>query len=253
LLALLVVLPALTAGCGGGGTATRPVSSVPRTRSATPASSRPRIALRRLIDAAGSNDAAGMWTTLSLSTRRQLGPTLADFRAGSAGPLSRQLAPLAAGMLRVFLEERITETLAVAAVSRPLRVAGRRRLLVYGAAVRLEAGGWRVVIDPSLLIKATLPQPRRRVYQRTKVLAEVAARAPVSAAALWFDGRAFPAEGAGPDPEHVGLLGEAPQPLHDGPHTVVVFATAGPSAGARAWTFDSYGGPYRKSLAPLGP
>ena len=127
-----------------------------------------------------------------------------------------------------------------------------RGVSVYATAFRYERGGWYVAIDPSLRIQATLPRPGSRIFQRTKVLAEVAARVPVTSASVWFDGLVLPAEGATTDPEHAGVLGEAPQPLRNGRHTVVAFATTGRSAAARAWSFRSYGGPYRGSLAPYG-
>ena len=185
-----------------------------------------------------------MWATLSAATQRHLGPTIDGFRARSAGALRRELAPFAHEKVRIFLEEQTDVDLAVEGIS--------GGAAVYAAAFRYEQGGWYVAIDPSLRIQATLPRPGSRIFQRTKVLAEIVARVPVTSASVWFDGSFFPAEGARTDAEHAGVLGEAPQPLRSGRHIVVAFATAGESAAARAWSFTSYGGPYRGSLAPYG-
>jgi hypothetical protein len=196
-----------------------------------------------MIAAAAAGDAGGMWATLSDATKHRLGPTPAAFRAHSFRSLAVQLAPFAHGS-RVFLEELTEPNLAVAAVSTRKGTGSGRRLLAYAAVFRHEGNAWLALLDPSIRIRSTLPPPGGRIFQRTKVLAEIAAPAPIAVAALWFDGLAASAEAAGADPRHAGVLAEAPQPLHDGWHTVVTFATAGASAAARAWTFPSHGGPY---------
>ena len=192
---------------------------------------------------AAADDPAGAWALLSRATRRRLGPTPAAFRAHSFHSLASQLAPFA-HHARIFLDELTEPEFAIVAVSVTEHVGTGSRVVVYAAAFHREGTSWLAVIDPSVRIKATLPQPGGRIFQRTKVLAEFAARAPLTAAAFWFDGAAVAASGAGVDSEHAGMIAEAPQPLHDGWHTVVAFVAAGRSAAARAWAFRSYGGPY---------
>jgi len=192
---------------------------------------------------AAADDPAGAWATLSRATRRRLGPTPAAFRAHSFHSLASQLAPFA-HHARLVLEELTEPEFAIAAVSVTEHVGTGSRVVVYAAAFHREGTRWLAVIDPSIRIGETLPRPGGRIFQRTKVLAEFAAHAPLAAAAIWFDGAALPGSGAGVDPEHAGVLAEAPQPLHDGWHTVVAFVAAGGSASARAWAFRSYGGPY---------
>jgi hypothetical protein len=213
---------------------------------------RPKQALIELIESAGVRDHDAMWRTLSRSTRRRLGPTVGAFGARSGPSLARRLGPLARARYRVILEEQITLRLAVAAIAGEYVVSGRREFAAYAAALTLESGTWRIVLDPSVRIVAARPNPGERVVQRTQLAADVATPGPIEEAGMWIDGRAFPAKCGSTDAKHLEMWGEAPQPLRNGRHTVVAFASAGQNASALAWTFIVQGGKRGQNTPPKG-
>ena len=198
----------------------------------------PREALVRFVEAAGDADARGMWSELSTPTRRRLGPSFARFRAGPAHELHDGVGSYSRRSYVVILDERVTTAFAVAAIAGRRTVEGRAEHGVYAVALRLERGAWRLELAAPIRIRAIRPVPGEAVRRRTQLAADVAAHASIVEAGMWFDGRAFAARGGATDPRHLGMFGEAPQPLRRGVHGVVAFAAAGGTATALGWAFS---------------
>jgi hypothetical protein len=203
---------------------------------ATPDSTERVRAVDRLVRAAAVDDEPAMWAALSRVSRRRLGPTLADFRRHGARGVRDEIAPFAQGSYRVMLDANVDRGLGVVAI------AGGREHGALAVPVRRERGVWKAEIDPAVTVEAVRPVPGERVLRRTQVFAEVSAPGKIDGAAMWFDGRLFDARGYwSPNKKRMSLWGEAPQPLANGRHTVVAFATAGPEAAANAWVFTARG------------
>jgi len=206
------------------------------TVAARPDSAQRIRALEGLFEAARANDEPGMWAALSRVSRRRLGPTLADFRRRGARGVRSSVAPVAYGSQRTFVDVVVGRGLAVVAVK------ARNTGAVFAAPLRSEKSVWKVEIDPAFTIEPVRPLPQERVLRRTQLAAEVVAPRKIDDAAMWFDGLPFEARRYwSRDRERMSIWGEAPQPLADGRHTVVAFASAGSEASANAWTFRSYG------------
>jgi len=189
-------------------------------------------ALERLVQAARANDEPVMWASLSRASRRELGPTLADFRLRGARGVRDTLAPLAGH--RVILDTAVERRLAVVAIA--------NRGQAFAAPVRQEGAAWKVELLPDFTVEAVRPLPGERVVRRTQLAAEVVAPGKIVGAAVWFDGRLFDARLYwSPDGKRMSMWGEAPQPLANGRHTVIAFASAGREAAANAWTFTARG------------
>jgi hypothetical protein len=238
-LALPVVAAALGAGCGAATDAPESGSN-----SATTKVVRASVAVLRegalaeLVRAAGADDEPKMWAALTQASRKQLGPSLAEFRSVNAGGLRATLAPFARSPYRVILNQVITLDMALIAIEGTQAVDGKREYAAYAVPLRREHGKWRMQVDPLLTIEAVRPIPLGQVRERTQLFAELAAPRAIDDAALWFDGTAFSARGYfSTDRKRMSVWGEAPQPLKKGHHTVVAFARAGPDAAATAWTF----------------
>jgi hypothetical protein len=178
-----------------------------------------------------------MWGDLSAASRRRLGPTLARFRTGAAHEFQEDPGSYARGRYAVVLSQRVTASLAVAAIGGTRTVDRKAEHGTYAAAFRFERGAWRLELRGPVRIEADRPDPGEVVRRRTQLAADVAAHAAIVEAGMWFDGRAFPARGYSTNPRYLGMWGEAPQPLRPGHHTVVAFAAAGGTATALGWTF----------------
>ena len=193
----------------------------------------PRLeALERLLGAVERNDEPAMWATLSPTSRRRLGPTLADFRARGARGVRSSLAPFVGRSPRVIVNVTVDRGLGL------LAIGGGRGRAAFAAPLRRERGAWKVEIDPVFTVQAVRPLPDENVRKRTQLFAEVAAPQRIDASGMWFDGLPFYARTySSRDGKHVSMWDEAPQPLTRGRHTVVAFASAGPEAAANAWVF----------------
>jgi hypothetical protein len=203
------------------------------TAAAAPDSTKRVRALHRLVWAAGANDEPAMWTMLSRVSRRRLGPTLADFRRRGARGVRAGVLPFARGY-RVVLNTDVDRGLAVVCVA--------KQNDAFAVPMRRERGVWKVEIVPVFTVEAVRPLPGERVLRRTQLAAEVLAPGRINGAAMWLDGRFFDARLYwSPDRKHMSVWGEAPQPLANGRHTVVAYASAGPEAAANAWTFTVRG------------
>jgi hypothetical protein len=201
----------------------------------TTAATAPESALRlrafeRLLDAAAAGDEPAMWAALSRVSRRRLGPTLADFRRRGARGVRDGLAPFARASYRVILNAPVGRMLGLVAVA--------RRNDAVALPVRREGGAWKLEIDPVFTVEAVRPLPGERVLRRTQLFAEVSAPGKIDGAAMWFDGVFFDARGSwSPNKQRISIWGEAPQPLRNGRHTVIAFASTGSEAAANAWVF----------------
>jgi hypothetical protein len=191
-------------------------------------------ALDRLVRAAGANDEPAMWAALSRVSRRRLGPTLAEFRRRGARGVRAGVAPYLDGSYRVVLNADVGRGLGVVCIA--------KRNEAFAVPVRRERGVWKVEIVPVFTLEAVRPLPGERVLIRTQLAAEIVAPGRIDDAAMWLDGRFFDARLYwSPDRKRMSIWGEAPQPLANGRHTVVAYASAGSEAAANAWTFTVRG------------
>jgi hypothetical protein len=188
---------------------------------------RPGGVLQDFVRAAARGDGRRMWERLSAPTRRRLGPSIAGFLRGAAPTLREDLQAIGRRH-ELILSQTIAPPFAVAAV------AGDGR--VYAAALREEAGLWRLELGSSVQVEPLRPKPGETVARRTQLAAEVRAGAPIIEAGLWLDGLAFPTRGGGPTANALTMFGETSR-LRRGQHSVVAFASTAASATARAWAF----------------
>ncbi len=188
-------------------------------------------AVEQLLHSAAAGDEPAMWATLSVVSRRRLGPSLADFRSRGARGVRAGVAPLAPSY-RVILNAPVDHGLGLIAIA--------NRNDALAVPVRRERGVWKVEIDPIFTVEAVRPLPGDQVLRRTQLFAEVSAPGKIDDAAMWFDGRFFlDARGYwSPNKQRMSLWGEAPQPLRSGRHTVVAFASTASEAAANAWVFN---------------
>jgi hypothetical protein len=217
---------ALAAGCGGGEKATAPPTSTTTAR-------QPRDpgldAVTRMIRATRTRDRAALWALLSEPARRRLGPTLADFRKGSAPKLERALRPFRKTGFHVDVSERITGRFGVVGISSGSHV--------YAAPLRLELGSWKLDLGRSPPLAIRVLGPDVGSVSRVQQIAFEVRGAPGGATAiLYVDGvnlRSREAVARGTATVYSNLE----SPLTPGPHSAVAFATRGDSAVAKAWTF----------------
>ena len=224
--ALLAVLLALVlAGCGRGDTASNTA-----TPSETQAPDPGRDVMSAFVAAAAARDAGAMWELLSEPSRRRYGPTLEEFETGEARALRRTLAPYAAGALPVEVSERIDDRFGVVALSR-----GKR---AYASPLRLEGDTWKVELPGRLAIAVSGPPPGSKGKFADQIGVELVGRAGGGAAVLYLDGVTLPDPKIFSSPTRATVFANLPNGVAPGRHTVVVFATSGERAAARAWTFQ---------------
>jgi hypothetical protein len=238
---LVVCLLALLAvGCGGSGeraSAVGDAATPARPPAASTADPRPGRVLLRFVRAAGRGDARTMWTLLSAPTQASLGPTYASFRRGAAFEFREgfgSVAPTA----RVILSRTLNGRWAVAAVSGPRVVEGEREHFAYGAALVRERGGLRLELG-GLVFAGHRPEPNTTVdAARPQLSVRASAGQNVADVHAWLDGRALAtARGAEDPPFTATIRGVPARPLAPGLHEAVVFAAAGQTAAASAWSF----------------
>lgn len=194
--------------------------------------------LTSFVEAAGAGNAARMWALLSASTRERLGPTPAAFRARRAKQLEKALGSFARrGAYELILAEPINAVWGVAAVAGERLVQGKSEYAAYAAALRFEAGRWKVELDAPVRLRPLAPDPGATKKAHPQLAVEITAGVPIREGGLWLDGIAFPADGGGFDDKHFTIFGEPFDAVANGEHSVVAFAIAGKSATATAWTF----------------
>ena len=246
--ALLIVALAL-AGCAeDGGEERAATESQTRTEAATtetaPTTTEPEPfptttpgrVLTRFVRAARAENVGAMWELLSIPSQRRLGPTLEAFRAAGGRRLAQELGRFLPGRSRVFLEEPITGTFAVAAYGGRTELGERRPFASYAVALRLEEGGWRIELGGPVELRPLGPDPGETQSGPFQLAAGAKANAPIMEGGLWLDGRAVPGRTAG-QPNDVTMFSDARGRVPAGPHAVVAFAATFADASALAWNF----------------
>jgi hypothetical protein len=156
------------------------------------------------------------------------GSTSADTQTAlrqTAADAARALAP--AGTRVEFVAETGTG-LAVAGYAKGRAVSAR--------VLRATNGRWRALpIGRTVRIRPLGPDPGSTVSPGAiQVAAAFSALQNVEEGGIWLDGKALAAEPHGTPREYTAF---GPATVRRGSHTVVAFASAGPSARAVAWSF----------------
>lgn len=211
-----------------------PTTTASPTGEASPAPG-PGRTLLRFVKAAGRGDADAMWALLGAPTQASIGPTLEDFRTGSAEDLRRGLGSLAP-TARVILSQRVGERWGAAAVAGRRKLGGRTEEFAYGAALAPEGGGWRLELGGVVLTRLK-PEPLAVVGQSPAVGVNVGAAGDLNELLMWLDGEALGVDRGGATPFTATLSGRVTGPLSAGRHAVVAFAATSDTATATAWTF----------------
>lgn len=214
-------------------TETAPTTTAPEPFPATT----PGRVLTRFVRAAGADDLEAMWELLSVPSQRRLGASLEIFRTGAGRNLATELGRFVRGRSRVFLEEPITGTFAVAAFGGRTAVGNRRPFASYAVALRLEDGGWRVELGGPVEIRPLGPDPGETQSGPFQLAAGVKANAPIVEGGLWLDGQALPGRTAGNRPSEVTMFTDSQGRIPAGPHAVIAFAATFADASALAWNF----------------
>ena len=238
------VLGACTHG-GGDEEGVEPIDTR-KTGHATPTPHEPEVpygdegarTMTHVVEAAGRGNAPAMWKLLSKSTRKRLGPTQNEFRAGAAQGFREGVGSFArAGRYKLILAEPINLDWGVAAITGRPKVEGRREFAAYAAALRAEDGTWKLELGAPVRLRPLSPDPGATKKQHPLLAVEISSKAAIAEGGLWLDGTAFPAEGGGSDARHFTIFGEPGNALRRGRHSVVAFGIAGKHATATAWTF----------------
>jgi hypothetical protein len=218
---LLGAVALALAGCGGG-------SGSPADSGSTKARDPGRDVMTALVEAAQKNDTRTMWALLSRPTARRYGPTYAAFKRKHAPALRRALLPFAGGKLPVQISENIGFGFGVVALARGTHA--------YAAPMRKEGDFWRVELGGPFRIDVLGPPPNSRGKFLKQIGIETHGPQKYGVALLYLDGVALDAKPyAGPRSSTVYANFE--QKLTPRLHTVVAYASSGPYAAARAWTF----------------
>ena len=229
-----VALALLLAGCAGGdGDAAPPAQTSPAAAARSVDDARPGRTLLTFVRAAGDGDAEAMWGLLTRETRASMGPTLEQFRTGTAVELEEGVGSVA-DTAEVTLSRRVGEW-GVGAVSGERTVEGEREDFSYAAALAREEGRWKLELG-ALVIGSLRPEPLEETTSRAPFAATVNSAERVEAVAVWLDGREVPVPQPAATAFTVSVRGIT-EPLDPGRHELVVFAATADAAGAIAWPF----------------
>jgi hypothetical protein len=178
-----------------------------------------------------------MWTLLSAPTQASFGPTYAIFRRGVAFEFHEGVGSLAP-QARVILSRTLPRGWAVAAVAGERVEEGEREYFAYGAALVREGGALRLELG-GVAFSDHRPGPNDEVSEsRPRLAVRASAGMNVTEVRAWLDGRALPAGRGASDPPFTARIRALPgRALAPGRHDVVVFAAAGRTAAASAWSF----------------
>ena len=242
----LCALALLLAACGGGGDGDDPQPAPPPPNAdAAPqppptaeeygeADPAPGEVLLRFVRAAGENDVDTMWELLGTQTRASLGPTLADFRTGTAVEFHEGLGSLAP-TAKVILS-RTVDPWGVAAVSGTRTVEGNEEFYAYGVALREEEGQLKLDLG-GIILTQLKPEPQAETDAQPEIGASAGADNAVGGVLVWLDGEPLATERSGDTPFTATVKGKPTQALAPGRHVVVVFTSTSETAGAIAWPF----------------
>jgi hypothetical protein len=222
--AALALLVLALAGCGGGGKTTTNAVTTVALPTTTTAGDQGKGVIDALVAAARAHRTDAVWGMLSTTSKQRLGPTLAAFRR-SAGPT---LAPLAAlGPYKEVVSERITPEFGVVAVDD-----GKE---VYALPLRLEGSTWKAELGGPVTIKVLGPQPGSKGLV-AQIGVGVGGPSGVGTAVMYLDGQTENPK-VYTTATNSTLVSDFDPALPAGRHTVVVFATDGREAAAKAWWF----------------
>jgi len=193
---------------------------------AAAATAGPAAALDRLLAAAKAGNANAQWAGLAAATRLHYGSASAFV----ASPAGTQLAATGRGPHRPLVEEPFPNGGALVAVTTARGA--------YAAAMHLERTGWKLQLDPNVLLQPISPAPGSVSRQVVQVAAQAMLPDPVDSGALYLDGRPLTVKGGAVNGGRtVTLFANLAQGVPKGRHTLVAYARGGAHAGALAWTF----------------
>jgi hypothetical protein len=195
--------------------------------------------LLSFVKAAGRGDADAMWSMLSEATQASVGPTLDDFRGGTAGDLENGLGTLA-GTAKVVLSRRMPDDWGVAAITGERDIDNRMEHFAYGAALIEEGGKWKLELG-GVVITGLKPEPLAETDARPDIGANVGAGGDILQTGMWLDGEPLPFTRQGNAPFAAQLVGNLDHDLKPGRHVVAAFGSTDISASATAWTFSVQG------------
>jgi hypothetical protein len=187
---------------------------------------RPAVAFEQLLAAAKAGNSAAVWSRLSAATRARY-PSPSAFAKSQAGVA---LTAAARAPHISLVDQTYPSGGALEAVK---TAAG-----VYGAALRIEGGRWKLQLEPDVLVQPISPTPGTVNGKVFQVAAQAMLPDPVDTGALYLDGRLLATKGGATNGGRtVTLYANLPKGVAKGRHTLVAYARAGVHAGALGWAF----------------
>jgi hypothetical protein len=237
LAALVLVIAALGAGCGGEEEATPPTTEQAPQAKRYEADPKARETLEAFVQAAGRRDAAGMFELMTEASRAKFGPTLAAFESGAGRDLGIVLGAMArdGGGYRHVMAQQVTNDWSVAAIRGFVTGNGREEHGAYAVALRRQGDDRLIELAGPVSFNPVAPEPELKSEATPDIAIELSTEEPVLRSVVWVDGRALVSNLG---PEEVILSAEATTPLAEGRHTVVTYAETQSGAGANAYTFQ---------------
>lgn len=246
LLLLLTLALVLAAGCSGGdgddGDAATPTAT---TGTGTTEGPSPELfgrddpqfgrLLLRFTRAAADADARSMWNMLTSATQASIGPSLTEFRNQSALEFQEGLGSIAP-TAEVILSRGLRD-FGVAAIGGERKVEDQTEYFAYAVAFMQEEGDWKIELG-GVIVTGLKPEPLAKADAQPPVAADIGAGGELNNVLMWLDGEPFAVAEDDATPFAAQLRGTPEQPLEPGRHEVVVFADAGLTASALAWTFE---------------
>ncbi len=237
---LLGLAALLLAGCGGSQseqaappatTETTPQEAVtPATAGLTIDDPGPGDALRAFVEAAGAGDTDALWGLLTPLSRKQLGPTRADFARKYGEGFREGVGTFAGTPYEMVISRRDEDGWGVAAIAGNRVRDGQEEFAAYGAAARQDGNRWLLELGAPLELK------RLADAAPGTIAVEMSAADPLEAAGLWLDGEALPAHVEGRR-AHFVVAGQLPEGAADDA-VVVAFARTGAAASAGAFPLN---------------
>jgi hypothetical protein len=190
-----------------------------------------RDVMAAIVAASADDDVETIWNLLSEPSRRRYGPTLEDFEKSDAlRDLRRGIAPFEEGELPIELSQNIGGGFGVVALAR-----GKD---AYATPLRREGELWRLELGGPLRIAVLGPDPGTKGEFVNQIGVEVhGPRSGSGVGLLYVDGVTLDAKSFS-GPNSATIFANFAEKLKPGVHTVVAYASSGPNAAARAWTFE---------------
>ena len=215
---LCLALAAVAAGCGGKKAAPSTVPSDPG-----------RAGARVVVAAVRDQNAAALWKVLSTPTRRELGPTLADFRKKGWPEFEETFGYFASHRWKLVVSERIVGPFGAVAIASGCCHA-------YAFPMRREHGTWKAELTSGRLQIGILGPKPGSAGQVQQIAFEAQGTRGGATAVLYADGGTLFSKEY-PGRKSSTVFANLDSPLARGHHNAVAFAARGNSAAAAAWTF----------------